>query len=201
MNLKSDELKIIENIMNEEPIHYIDEEFRYITYPGVRPNMYVISDYGTVISLNSKRIMKPFDRKGYLAIEFAGIESGTKIKVSVHRLVAWEFLGEYESSDMVVNHKDSCTHNNYKSNLEWCTQSENVFHALNNDNTYFAQRKFDKNTAIDICRLFSEGYSPKEVFKLYTGYDISNHDKSTWITINNIYKRKTYKNISKRFKW
>ena len=43
MNLKSDELKIIENIMNEEPVYYIDEEFKYITYPGVRPNMYVIS--------------------------------------------------------------------------------------------------------------------------------------------------------------
>ena len=52
-----------------------------------------------------------------------------------------------------------------------------------------------------ICELFVKGYTPKEVFTLITGYKNSNQDKSTYITIKNIYDRKTYKNISKYYNW
>ena len=203
VDLNLEDMTLVNNIMSNEPVYYSDEKFVYIAYPGVRPFRYVISNYGTVISLPSKRIMKPFDRKGYLAIEFAGENSGTKIKVSVHRLVAWHFVDgrDVDNGIDIVNHKNSCTYNNYSTNLEWCTISENVYHALNNDNTYFSQRKFNKETAKMICELFVKGYTPKEVFITITGYNNSNQDKSTYITIKNIYERKTYKNISKYYHW
>ena len=155
LELSLDDLKTVREIMSHEPAYYTDERFVYIDYPGIRPFRYVVSNYGTVISLPSKRIMKPFDRKGYLAIEFAGENSGTKIKVSIHRLVALHFIDgrDVENGVDIVNHKDSCTYNNYSTNLEWCTISENVFHALNNDNTYFSQRKFNKENAKNDMRI------------------------------------------------
>lgn len=203
LDLSLEDLNLVHDVMSQEPAYYLDEKFVYIEYPGVRPFRYAISNYGTVISLPSKRIMKPFDRKGYLAIEFAGEDSGTKIKVSIHRLVAWHFISgrDIDNEIDIVNHKDSCTHNNYSTNLEWCTISENVYHGLNNDNVYFAQRKFDKETAKMICELFVKGFTPKEVYIMITGYEISNQDKSTYLTIKNIYQRKTYKNVSKYYNW
>ena len=65
----------------------------------------------------------------------------------------------------------------------------------------FAQRKFDKETAKMICELFVKGFTPKEVYIMITGYEISNQDKSTYLTIKNIYQRKTYKNVSKYYNW
>lgn len=203
MELNEEDLKIVKSVMEQEIVYYVDEEFKYVSYPGVRPYMYAVSQYGNIVSIPSKRIKSTFDRKGYEAVELAGVNLGSKIKVSVHRLVAWEFVDGYDEENemVIVNHKDSCTHHNYATNLEWCTISQNVYHALNNDNTYFAQRKFNKNDAKDICQMYENGYTVKQVFKLYTGFDISNQDKSTWVTLKNIYDRKTYKNISKRYNW
>lgn len=200
MNLSTEDLNIINEVMHSQLYYYVDEEYRYITYPRVRPFTYIIGSYGNVISLIGKCLMSPFDRKGYDAVSLVSDEPGVRYKVSIHRLVAWEFLEGY-NEDNVVNHIDSNTHNNHVSNLEWCTQSQNVYHALNNDNTYFAQRKFTKEDAKNICSLYEQGWTVKEVFKLYTGFEISNEDKSTWVTLTNIYNRKTYKNIVKFYKW
>ena len=191
MNLSTEDLNIVTEVMHSQLYYYVDEEYRYITYPRVRPFTYIIGSYGNVISLIGKCLMSTFDRKGYDAVSLVSDEPGVRYKISIHRLVAWEFLEGY-SEDNVVNHIDSNTHNNHVSNLEWCTQSQNVYHALNNDNTYFAQRKFTKEDAKNICSLYEQGWTVKEVFKLYTGFEISNDDKSTWITLTNIYNRKTY---------
>ena len=204
MELSIEDLEVCKSVMMQEPAgYYLDEEFRYVTYPGVRQFRYAVTNYGNVICIPKKRILSPFDRKGYYALELAGEEIGTKIKVSVHRLVAYEFVDgrDVENGVDVVNHKNSCTHNNYASNLEWCTISQNVKHALNNDNTYFAQRKFDKDDARKICSLFVEGYSAIEVYRMLTGHMSSKKDKSTYTTIKNIYDRKTYRNVSKHYEW
>ena len=49
---------------------------------------------------------------------------------------------------------------------------------------------------IKLWKCFSNGF-----FTTITGYNNSNQDKSTYITIKNIYERKTYKNISKYYHW
>ena len=48
----------------------------------------------------------------------------------VHRLVAATFLGEPNSLDCQVNHKDRDRGNNHMENLEYVTPSENIRHAL-----------------------------------------------------------------------
>lgn len=66
---------------------------------------------------------------GYLCIGLTK-DAGVKARsVLVHRLVAEAFLDNPKNLPW-VNHKDGNKHNNLASNLEWCTPSYNIMHAL-----------------------------------------------------------------------
>lgn len=67
------------------------------------------------------------DKNGYLSV---GLWAANKEKRhSVHRLVAKSFISNVDNKP-VVNHKDSNRVNNVTCNLEWCTASENMRHAV-----------------------------------------------------------------------
>lgn len=88
---------------------------------------YKVSNLGGVYSLINNAPKKSFiDNKGYLRVQLY-ISPGKAITRKVHRLVATYFIGG--SSLEQVNHKDGDKLNNKVSNLEWCTQSENMWHA------------------------------------------------------------------------
>lgn len=75
-----------------------------------------------------RRKLKPAtDGCGYQRV--AVIVSGKLKTLKVHRVICETFLGE---SSMQVNHKDGDKENNNISNLEYCTGSENVIHAIKN---------------------------------------------------------------------
>lgn len=63
---------------------------------------------------------------GYMCINLK--KNGHVKTYNIHRLVALHFLPKIEGKD-VVNHIDSDKSNNHVSNLEWCTQSENIQYA------------------------------------------------------------------------
>ena len=67
---------------------------------------------------------------------------GGKMKMfKVHRLVADAFIPKVEGKN-VVNHKDCNKLNNHVDNLEWCTDLENVRHAIaHNRFDYTSRRK------------------------------------------------------------
>lgn len=82
------------------------------------------------IRLIKGKILKglPDKRGGYLCVMLC---KGCKKKCcKIHRLVAIHFCDGYNKS-LVINHKDGNRTNNTYTNLEFCTQKENVRHAAN----------------------------------------------------------------------
>ncbi len=95
-------------------------------------NRYAIEDNGDVYSkcdyhggsIYEWRKLKPWINKGgYKVVTIDGK------KHTVHRLVAFAFIHNFNSSQNHVNHLDGDKLNNNANNLEWCTQAENNLHA------------------------------------------------------------------------
>lgn len=97
---------------------------------------YEVSSLGRVrswVSSGGKRRTEPFVRKpqmmknGYLGVS---LWDGGKVKMAKpHRLVAEAFLAKPEGAEC-VNHINGDKTDNRLENLEWCTISENVLHAI-----------------------------------------------------------------------
>lgn len=93
--------------------------------------LYRVSTSGEVYSMQSKKNLKQFYRGSrednkYLVVDLHKNKKGKTI--SVHRIVAEAFIPN--TNDLpCVNHKDGNKDNNCVDNLEWCTYSENNYHA------------------------------------------------------------------------
>lgn len=74
-------------------------------------------------------IMKDFYFQGYKRIQLTN-DDGEKVTINVHRLVAMAFIPKIDGKPF-VNHKDGNKSNNKVENLEWCTNQENIIHAIN----------------------------------------------------------------------
>ena len=72
-------------------------------------------------------ILKQYFRRGYKAVTLTN-ENGVIAYLAIHRLVAEHFLGD--CTGMQVNHLDGNKQNNVVTNLEICTQSQNILHAF-----------------------------------------------------------------------
>ncbi|HRS66745.1 MAG TPA: NUMOD4 motif-containing HNH endonuclease [Spirochaetia bacterium] len=102
--------------------------------------LYEISEWGNVrsldhytpniltggTSLSAGQALAPWIEKGYFRVGLSR-ESYHRFTY-VHVLVGKAFL-EPVKGKKYINHKDGNRLNNHKSNLEWCTQKENVHHA------------------------------------------------------------------------
>lgn len=88
---------------------------------------YYISRTGQVYSARSTRLLKDCDCAGYRQVGLSA--NGHSKSVKVHRLVALAFIPNPQNKPD-VNHKDGNKANNCLSNLEWCTEKENVQHAV-----------------------------------------------------------------------
>lgn len=93
--------------------------------------LYEISSYGRVKSFKShpsgKILKTSLDSNGYPKISLS--KNGAKKDATVHRLVAETYLPRVDGKTC-VNHIDGNKANNRLDNLEWCTYSENIKHAL-----------------------------------------------------------------------
>lgn len=92
---------------------------------------YSVSNFGNVKNdITNKKIYLNDKGGNYLTVNLS--KNGKIKRFYVHRLVAQSFI-ENKDNKLEVNHKDGNKHNNYYTNLEWVTRSENMVHALKNN--------------------------------------------------------------------
>lgn len=140
------------------------EEWRDIKgYEG----FYKVSSFGRVLSLPKKRNIVVFnkataiaytkerilkgrkDKDGYLMVSLS--DGKRTINKKIHRLVAEAFLKPIEGK-VIINHKNGKKDDNVVTNLEWCTNKENLIHAhhilYSSHHEYYNSRKcsmYDSN--------------------------------------------------------
>ena len=86
----------------------------------------------------------------------------SRYSVGVHRLVATAFLGD--NPDLQVNHKNGIKDDNNLSNLEWCTQKENMQHAHRTG--LIDCRSLTAEQVRGIRKLLASGYKQTDIGKL-----------------------------------
>lgn len=86
---------------------------------------YEVSSFGNIRNIITQNILKPSIKHNY---KYVSLSYDDKSKmVSVHRIVAIEFIPNSENKP-TVNHKDHNPSNNNVTNLEWATYLEQIIH-------------------------------------------------------------------------
>lgn len=128
---------------------------------------------------------------GYCLLKL--VKNGVEKHVFVHRLVAETFISNPNNLPE-VNHIDGNKENNCVDNLEWCTEKENISHAIKN-----------KLRIIDGCNNWQAKMSPEDVIFIRANYKprdkkfgrkaLAKRFKCSVSIISNIIAKKTYKNF------
>jgi len=98
-------------------------------YEGI----YQVSNLGRVKSFKKdkpKNLKQSENTHGYYKVGLC--KNGKQETLKVHRLVAIAFIKNTKNKKC-VNHIDGDKKNNSVNNLEWCTYSENTYHAYKNN--------------------------------------------------------------------
>ena len=94
-------------------------------YEGI----YTVDDNGNVFSSKTKKIHSVFTTsKGYQQISLR--KNGELKTLKLHRLILLSFQYRDDYKLLEVNHIDGNPSNNKLNNLEWCTRSYNIKHAI-----------------------------------------------------------------------
>lgn len=144
------------------------EEWKDIQgYEGI----YMISNLGNVKGFKYKtgfkeHLLKPMhDKNGYCKVS---LYKNRKMRmVSIHRLVAEAFIPNLENKPQ-VNHIDGDKDNNSVYNLEWCTNKENIEHAIKTGLT-LNRGKYNYKAKMVVCITTNKVYECIKDAELDTG--------------------------------
>lgn len=161
---------------------------------GLWPN-YCASKCGRVFRINTKKEMKrnPHGRSGYLA--FRASHNNKPKNVFVHKIVAdcWVYNPDPKRKQQ-VNHLDGNKLNNYYTNLEWVTSSQNQQHALKTGLKQSTNQLYNSsltNAEVHrVCQLLEDGVRVIDIANIFdVSTDIIRKIKSgdTYFTIRVLY--------------
>lgn len=155
---------------------------------------YFVSNFGRIKSSLSRFnssywILKQQKQKfGYLRVTFLKKKSSANF---VHRVVATAFLDNpYNKPD--VNHKNGNKEDNRVENLEWCTESENIRHAISTGLKIMhkgEKHNLAKLTNLDVLNI------KKELFNKTNQYELAKKYNVTQTCISNINRGITWSHL------
>lgn len=147
---------------------------------------YIISEDGNIINAHTGRILKPrYNNKGYGRVQIGGKD------YFIHRLVANQYIPNPENKEQ-VNHIDGDKRNNAVSNLEWVSNKENRYHALENGLHLCGERcKWSKLEQQDVDFIRDNAYRGVDWLANWAGVSRA--------TIQDILSYRTWKYQTKRY--
>ena len=162
--------------------------------PGLRAR-YLVSNLGRCKNADTGFLLRTqMDGNGYASIKLDGKTHRLHILV----MTAFSEKPAFADARTEVNHQDGDKMNPALRNLEWCTTSQNVVHAIETGLMSITKGVDHYNATIDeeivheICRLRQSGMMPGEIARrLQVSRDI----------VKNISRRSTWKHISKLYTW
>lgn len=124
----------MENIYNDYIIHPNGEIFRKDIIIKAKRKHGLVN-----YKLKGKQIKITKNKSGYMVFGVGGRKGKS---VYLHRLLAKTFIPNPENKPY-VNHIDNDPSNNRLDNLEWCSQRENIHHAMKQGRIDKAETKVD----------------------------------------------------------
>lgn len=166
----------------------VDED-KEVWVKTIEDEYYEVSNYGRVRH-DGRVLSGSIHKDGYTFVTIRGKQHPR------HRLVAEAFIPNPQNKPF-VNHKDGNKQNCLSDNLEWCTQSENIRHAYENDlqpkglSTY--KGKFTAEQRAEIKRLWDNGeFTRRELANKYgvshTCINDINNDKYKYVEKVNLFE-------------
>lgn len=163
--------------------------------------LYQISDVGRVKRIGggrgakAGRILSSSNVHGYRHVDL--YRKQVRDSKRVHILVAEAFIGARPSDRHEINHKNGCRSDNRVENLEWCTRSENLWHA------YHILGTMKRPTAPKGERSGPAILTEKEVVEIRGLYSkgnvtyaqLSDRYGVSWSTIGYIVRGKTWRHL------
>lgn len=170
------ELCIIKNNETFYPIHYLNNDFYYV------------SRIGNIFSKYKNDLLKQqINHKGYNTVY---LKDGTKSKtIFVHRIVSEVFLPNPNKYPQ-VNHIDGNKLNNNVDNLEWCSNEYNMKHSWDiglREPVHGEEVGTSILKESQVCEIYMSNKSSKE---------LSNEYNVSAGTINSIKSRKSWQKVT-----
>lgn len=154
-------------------------------------NRYLVSTYGTVYDLLYEKKLNLYKTPdGYL---LCNLDNSREL---VHRMVAYTFLPQNSYDNLIVNHLNEQKTCNIVSNLEWCSNQQNVQYSVDKRiDEPVLENVFTEDQKRYICYLLQEGKSSYEIAQLMN----KNYTKAFIKLISKVRKRQRWADISKDF--
>ena len=134
--------------------------FEPLIFKGKERPEYEINQLGQIRKTKDHKIIKPSTNPGGYQIVALRLNN-KKWYSTVHRLVATRFIpNPLPDIRKQINHIDGDKSNNRVSNLEWCTASENIRHAVKNG---LIKTKYSDELIHSACMLLEGGVKISEI--------------------------------------
>lgn len=163
---------------------------------NVMPGQF-INDQGVVYDTNTGNFKHPVLTDRYTKIRLR-LKDGSTYDTGVHRLLMLVFNYIRGCEKLCVNHIDGNKRNNSFDNLEWCTQKENIRHAVDTGLIAVGEARHTSNLTEkevrEICKALSVEHRP---YGLYT--DLANKYNVAPSTIADIATGRSWPSVTKEY--